>query len=102
MPVIVIQLLHFEALGEQQIQVVFVPLLGRQILQVDHGVLERHLFDVLREVQKQGSAHVAVELGEALILGEVGVPQADCLINIEFSSQVAADPPVGEIHKVDV
>ena len=41
-----------------------------------------------------------MELAEALLLGEVGVPQADDLVYVKLSGEVATDPPVGKIHEV--
>lgn len=43
-----------------------------------------------------------MELGEAFVLREIGVPQSDGLVNVEFASKITSDPSVGEIHEIDV
>jgi hypothetical protein len=43
-----------------------------------------------------------MKLREAFFLGEVGVPQADYLENVELPGEVTANPAVGEVHEVDV
>ena len=43
--------------------------------------------------------HVAVELWETFFFWKVGVPDADNLENVEFSSQIAGYPAVGKVHK---
>lgn len=53
-------------------------------------------------MEKQGGTHVAVELGKAFLLTQVGVPNANDLENVELSGQVAGDPAVGEVHEDDV
>jgi len=60
--VVVIQLLHLEALGQQDVQLLLSPVLGRQILEEQQRLLELHLLEVFRELQEQGRTHVAVEL----------------------------------------
>lgn len=99
---VVIELLHLEALGHEYVQIVIAPLLRGQILKEQHGVLELHALEVFREVEEQCSAHVAVELREAFILGEVSVPESDGLHDVELASEVATHPSVGEVHEVDI
>jgi hypothetical protein len=43
-----------------------------------------------------------VKLGESLLFREICVPKSYYLKYIEFSGKIAADPPVSEIHEIDV
>lgn len=43
-----------------------------------------------------------MKLGESLFLREIGVPQSYNLKYIEFSGEIAANPPVSKIHEVYV
>ena len=53
-------------------------------------------------MEEKGCTHVTVELRETFILREVRVPKTNGLVNVELSCQVAANPPIGEVHKVDI
>ena len=50
-------------------------------------------------MKEESSADIAVELTEAFILAQVGVPDPDDMIQVELSRQVASHPPVSEVHK---
>ena len=67
-----------------------------------HSILETHLLYFMCEVQEESSANVAVELRKSFVFGEVGVPKSNCLINVEFSSKVARNPPVRKVHEIYV
>lgn len=58
------------------------------------------MLQILRKVQEERSAHVAVKLGEALVLGEVRVPYANGLVDVEFARQVTAYPPISKGYEV--
>lgn len=102
MSVVVVQLLHFKTLRQEHRYVIVFPFSRWKVLQEDHGFLEAHFFYLLAELKEKRRADVAVELWKTFILREVCVPKSYCLVNVEFSSKIAADPAIGEVHEVDV
>ncbi len=42
-----------------------------------------------------------MQLRESVFFGEIGVPESNDLENSEFSSEIATDPSVSEVHKVN-
>jgi hypothetical protein len=60
--VVVVQLLHFVALGHENIQVFLTPLGGGQVLQEQQSILETHLFQLLRKLKEQSSTYIAMKL----------------------------------------
>jgi hypothetical protein len=51
--VVVIQLLHLEALGHQHVQVLVAPILRRQVLEEGKGVLVVHRLKLSCELQEE-------------------------------------------------
>ncbi len=100
--VIVVELLHLIAFGQQDLQVIILPAGGRKILKEEECILELHFFQVFGELEEESSDYVAVELRETFFLWEVGVPESDYLDNVEFSGQVAANPAIREVDEIDI
>ena len=80
-----VQAFEFEAFGEEHVEVGLGPVGRRQVLQEHNWVLILHGFNPGREVEEESRTYVAVELGEAFLLGEVGVPNSDDLENVKLS-----------------
>ena len=85
MAVVVVELLHLEALRHQDRQVVLTPTACWQVLQEQQRILEGHAFELLRKLKEQGGNYVAVELGEPFLLGKIGIPEPYDLEHCEFT-----------------
>lgn len=64
--------------------------------------MESHAFQLVRKLEKQRGTHVAVELREAVLLGEICVVEAHYLVNVEFAGELASDPSICKVHERDV
>lgn len=53
-------------------------------------------------MEQQGRADVAVELREAILLAEIGVPDPECLMQRELPCQEAGNPPIGKVLEGDL
>jgi hypothetical protein len=72
------------------------------MLQEEHCVLEVHGLEFRSKLEEESSAHVAVELREAIFFSEVSVVKPHYLVDVEFSCKLAGNPAVSEIHERDI
>lgn len=85
--------------GEQHRDVVVCPVEGGQVLQEHHQALEVPLaLQLAREAQQEGDGDVEVEMREAILFGEIGVPQADDAAQGQFPHQQVVHPAEGELQ----
>lgn len=102
MYVVVVEFFHLERFSHENVEVIIFPLSSGKVLQEDQRILKGHFLDLLSIVQEEGGANVAMELGESFILREICIPQSDSLVNVKLSGEIAAYPPIGKVHKVNV
>lgn len=85
--------------GQEHRDVVIGPMERRQVLQEHHQALEvSFAFKLAREAKEEGDGDVKMEVGEAVFLGQVGVPKADDATERQFAHQEVVHPAEGELQ----
>lgn len=109
-----------KGLAEEELNVLFRPVLCREALEEHHDFLKVHADELVGPFDEEGGADVEVEFRKSLLLGlvknvsydkslkgakggayKVGIPHANGVLDTDFPHQKTVHPPETELNKLD-